>query len=57
MGMFNEVRLRSAIGYITPQEKLLRRAEAIFAERQAKLTTAAAKRAIGQPEPYRAAAA
>jgi transposase InsO family protein len=54
---YNEVRLHSAIGYITPQDKLLGRAEAIFAERKAKLAAAAAKRAAAQQEHDHAAAA
>lgn len=54
---YNEVRLHSAIGYITPKNKLLGRAEAIFAERKAKLAAAAAKRALAQQEHDRAAAA
>ena len=54
---YNEVRLHSAIGYITPQDKLLGRAEAIFAERKAKLAAAAAHRAAAQQEHDCAAAA
>lgn len=54
---YNEVRLHSAIGYIAPKHKLLGQAEAIFAQRQAKLTAAAAKRALAQQEHDRAAAA
>lgn len=37
---YNNVRLHSAIGYITPKDKLDGRAEAIFAERDAKLAAA-----------------
>ena len=37
---YNDKRLHSAIGYITPKDKLTGRAEAIFAEREAKLNTA-----------------
>jgi transposase InsO family protein len=37
---YNTERLHSAIGYITPQDKLERRAEAIQAERQRKLIAA-----------------
>ena len=54
---YNEVRLHSAIGYITPKDKLLGRAEAIFAERKAKLAAAAAHRAAAQQEHDCAAAA
>lgn len=54
---YNEVRLHSAIGYITPKDMLLGRAEAIFAERQHKLAAAAAKRAAPQQSHHDAAAA
>ena len=54
---YNEVRLHSAIGYITPQDKLLGGAAAIFAERKAKLAAAAAHRAAAQQEHDCAAAA
>jgi transposase InsO family protein len=54
---YNEVRLHSAIGYITPQDKLLGRAAAIFADRKAKLAAAAAHRAAAQQEHDCAAAA
>ena len=37
---YNNRRLHSAIGYITPNDKLLGRAETIFAWRDAKLTAA-----------------
>jgi transposase InsO family protein len=37
---YNTVRLHSALGYVTPQDKLEGRAEAIFAERDRKLTAA-----------------
>lgn len=37
---YNNVRLHSAIGYITPMDKLNGRTEAIFAERDAKLAAA-----------------
>jgi transposase InsO family protein len=47
---YNEVRLHSAIGYITPKDKLLGRAETIFAERKRKLAAAAVKRAAAQQE-------
>ncbi|MHC4067683.1 MAG: transposase [Planctomycetota bacterium] len=51
---YNERRLHSAIGYITPQDKLAGRAEAIFAAREAKLAAARearrAKRAARQRE-------
>ena len=35
--MYNEVRLHSAVGYVTPKDKLLGRDEAIHAERDRKL--------------------
>jgi transposase InsO family protein len=54
---YNEVRLHSANGYIAPKHTLLGQAEAIFAQRQAKLAAAAAKRALAQKEHDRAAAA
>jgi putative transposase len=37
---YNNQRLHSAIGYITPKDKLQGRAEAILAERDAKLAAA-----------------
>jgi hypothetical protein len=51
------VRLHSAIGYITPKNKLLGHAEAIFAQRRKKLAAAAAKRAAAQQEHEHAVAA
>jgi putative transposase len=42
---YNTVRLHSAIGYISPINKLQGRAETIFAERDAKLAAARQKRA------------
>lgn len=54
---YNEVRLHSAIGYITPEDKLLGRAEAIFAGRREKLAAAAAKRAAARQGEHLAAAA
>jgi putative transposase len=54
---YNEVRLHSAIGYITPKNKLLGRAEAIFAQRKQKLAAAAAQRAVAQQGHPDAAAA
>jgi len=41
---YNTVRLHSAIGYVTPADKLAGRAEAIWAARKVKLATASAKR-------------
>lgn len=41
---YNNVRLHSAIGYITPRDKLEGRAEAIFSEREAKLNQALGRR-------------
>jgi putative transposase len=54
---YNEVRLHSAIGYITPKNKLLGHAEAIFAQRRKKLAAAAAKRAAAQQKHEHAVAA
>jgi putative transposase len=42
---YNTVRLHSAIGYVTPLDKLLGREAAIFAERDRKLAEARARRA------------
>ena len=41
---YNEARLHSAIGYITPKDKLEGRAEVIQQERQAKLERARQRR-------------
>ena len=41
---YNTVRLHSAIGYITPADKLAGRAEAIWAARREKLAQADARR-------------
>ncbi len=43
---YNTVRLHSAIGYITPQDKLLGREKAIFADRDYKLAQARLQRKI-----------
>ncbi len=51
---YNTVRLHSAIGYITPQDKLQGRAEEIFAARDRKLAEARERRKLlrqSQPEP------
>lgn len=42
---YNDVRLHSALGYITPSDKMAGRAEAIFAERDRKLEAARQRRA------------
>jgi transposase InsO family protein len=42
---YNTVRLHSAIGYVTPKDKLEGRAEAILAERESKLQAARERRA------------
>ena len=41
---YNTVRLHSAVGYVTPVDKLAGRAEAIWAARRQKLATAEARR-------------
>jgi len=45
---YNTVRLHSAIGYITPQDKLLGREKRIFAERDRKLQEAREQRRINR---------
>ena len=40
VGHYNNKRLHSAIGYVTPKDKLQGRAETILAEREAKLVAA-----------------
>jgi len=42
---YNQARLHSAIGYVTPADKLARREQAIFAARDEKLAAARARRA------------
>ncbi len=42
---YNHARLHSAIGYVTPADRLAQRQEAIFAARDAKLSAARARRA------------
>ena len=44
MRLYNEVRLHSAIGYVTPADKLAGRAEEINAQRDRRLEEARAKR-------------
>jgi len=44
IGNYNDVRLHSAIGYVTPKDKLEGRESAIFAERQEKLMSAKSAR-------------
>jgi len=43
---YNEVRLHSAIGYVTPLDKLSGLAPEIFAERDRKLAEARERRAV-----------
>ena len=47
---YNTVRLHSAVGYVTPADKLAGRAEAIWAARRQKLAVADAKRRAKTPE-------
>ena len=44
VGYYNDQRLHSAIGYVTPNDKLQGRAETILSERDAKLTAASQAR-------------
>ncbi|WP_410001675.1 hypothetical protein [Singulisphaera sp. GP187] len=44
MAHYNEVRLHSAIGYVTPADKLAGRDRAIFEERDRKLDAARERR-------------
>jgi transposase InsO family protein len=52
---YNDQRLHSAIGYVTPRDKLLGKEPMIFAERKRKLETArkrrAERQAVGEPIP------
>jgi hypothetical protein len=50
---YNQVRLHSAIGYVTPRDKLEGREYIIFAERKRKLAAARKKRSLAhsQTEP------
>jgi putative transposase len=45
---YNTVRLHSAIGYLTPADKLAGRSELIWAERKRKLAEAEARRKVRQ---------
>jgi putative transposase len=47
---YDEVRLHSAIGYVTPADKLAGREEAIWSERKRKLAAAEARRRTAQRE-------
>ena len=47
---YNMVRLRSAIGYITPADKLAGREEAIWSERKRKLAVAEVRRRVAHGE-------
>jgi putative transposase len=53
---YNQVRLHSAIGYVTPADKLAGRDQAIFAERERKLTEARERRACRRRAARRSAA-
>jgi putative transposase len=48
---YNSIRLHSAIGYVTPADKLAGREAAIWAERKKKLAAAEARRRTAQAEP------
>ncbi|MGH8498756.1 MAG: integrase core domain-containing protein [Methylococcales bacterium] len=54
---YNTQRLHSAIGYITPRDKLEGRADAIFAARQEKLESAAKARSEADALQQQASAA
>lgn len=57
VGHYNEVRLHSAIGYVTPKDKLEGREALIFAERDRKLAEARERRrAVRQSAPEQAVA-
>jgi putative transposase len=45
---YNEVRLHSALGYVTPADKLAARDQKIFAERDRKLETARERRRMAR---------
>ncbi len=48
VGEYNEVRLHSALGYVTPSDKLYGREKAIFDERDRKLQEARERRAYNR---------
>ena len=48
VGHYNQVRLHSAIGYVTPAAKLASRETAIFAERDRKLNSARERRRVAR---------
>jgi putative transposase len=48
--LYNTVRLHSAIGYVTPADKLAGREEQIWAERKRKLAEAEARRRAARTE-------
>ena len=52
---YNTVRLHSAIGFVTPQDKLLGRDPVIFAERDRKLALARDRRAAARQDARRTA--
>jgi hypothetical protein len=47
---YNTVRLHSAIGYVTPADKLAGREKAIWSERKRKLAAAEARRGAAHAE-------
>ena len=50
VGHYNDVRLHSGIGYVTPKDKLEGREAAIFAERDRKLAEARERRRLRREE-------